>query len=55
MVRLCPCEVLFQFYLVTVMLYALLLDHFIHRSHRNTAINVACATVGAVTDDLRLR
>jgi len=37
------------------MLCALLLDHFIHRSHRNTAVDVCFATVFAVTDDELLR
>ena len=33
------------------MLCALLLDHFIHRSHRNTAVDAYGAAVSALIDD----
>ena len=48
MVSLCPCEVLFQFHLDAVVLYALLLGHFFHRIHWNTAGDVCFAAVTAV-------
>jgi len=47
-VSLCPYEVLLQLHLVAVMLCALLLDRFVHRSHRNIAVVVACSAVVAV-------
>ena len=54
-VSLCPCEVLLHLLHVAVMLCALLLDHFIHRSHRNTVVDVCFAVVFAVTDNELLR
>ena len=47
----CSCEVLFQLRHDAGMLCALLLDHFVHRSHWSTIADVVHAAMIAVTDD----
>ena len=54
-VSLCPCEVFLHLLHVAMMLCALLLDHFVHRSHRSTIADVVRTAVIAMTDDELLR